>query len=97
MNDEWVYGISDETDVPENTPEVILVDMEKASPELKEQVFNLMLANYLGDICPYCLKEFATLDDLHSAVWNGYTNYGGIAHKACFERAHPGAICQPKG
>ncbi len=56
-----------------------------------------MLANYLGDICPYCLKEFATLDDLHSAVWNGYTNYGGIAHKACFERAHPGAICQPKG
>lgn len=66
----------------------LIVDMSTASPELKDQVFRVALSMYLGETCPYCLKSFTTLEDLHEAVYNGYTDYGRIAHKNCFDKAH---------
>ncbi len=50
------------------------------TPENKDSLVELALSMYLGETCPYCLKKFETLEDLNVAVFNGYTEYGRIAH-----------------
>ena len=55
----------------------------------RKVAFEFALSMYLGETCPYCLVEFQTMAQLSEAVWNGYTDYGRIAHKSCFDLAHP--------
>lgn len=63
--------------------------MVEVNDDNRKDLVRLALSMYLDEICPYCLVKFATLDDLKEAVWNGYTEYGRIAHKSCFNLAHP--------
>ena len=54
----------------------------------RSELFKIAFSMYLGEICPYCKIEFKTLEDLNSAVYNGYTEYGRIAHDKCFANAN---------
>lgn len=65
---------------------IVLVEL---TDENRDAMVKVALSMYLGESCPYCLRMFATLDDLKDSVWNGYTEYGRIAHKDCFHKAHP--------
>ena len=66
--------------------DIAIIDISKASHELREQVIDAALRMYLGEVCPYCKQVFRTVEDLHTAVFNGYTDYGRIAHKECFDK-----------
>jgi hypothetical protein len=66
--------------------EVIIFELDDNN---RKVAYELALSMYLGETCPYCLIEFQTKEQLKEAVWNGYTDYGRIAHKSCFELAHP--------
>lgn len=67
-------------------PKIIITEL---TDENRPAMLELALSMYLGETCPYCLKKFEVLDDLKDSVWNGYTDYGRIAHHNCFFAAHP--------
>jgi hypothetical protein len=73
--------MSDET-------KIVLIEI---TDDNRADLVKVALSMYLGETCPYCLIEFQTLEQLSEAVWNGYTDYGRIAHGSCFHLAHPEA------
>ena len=66
-------------------PNIFIVQV---TDENRTELAELALAMYLGETCPYCKIQFVTRDDLHDAVWNGYTDYGRIAHTKCYQEDH---------
>jgi hypothetical protein len=65
------------------------VRMVEVTDENRATLVDIVMSMYLGETCPYCLKKFETFDDLKTAVYNGYTEHGRIAHGDCFKLAHP--------
>jgi hypothetical protein len=68
-------------------PKKAIVAITEITDENREDLTKLALSMYLEETCPYCLRQFETLEDLNDAVYNGYTQYGRIAHKVCFDKA----------
>jgi hypothetical protein len=49
-----------------------------------KDMLKIALSAYLGEVCPYCKKEFKTLGDLKDTVWCP-TEFGRIAHEKCYK------------
>ena len=65
------------------------IALVKLTDENRPALAQIAISMYLGETCPYCLKVFDTMESLQGSVFNGYTEYGRIAHKDCFDKAHP--------
>ena len=69
-------------------PDILIKDLGEPDSEECKIALRLSLSMYLGETFPYCHKKFEEMDDLKDAVWNGYTEFGRIAHKTCFMQVH---------
>ena len=52
--------------------------------ENRDLLVQIALAQYIGEHCLYCYREFATLEDLYDAVWTGDPT-GYLAHQKCWD------------
>jgi len=57
--------------------------------ENRPAMFRLAMSMYLGEKCRFCHAEFTTLEELHGAVYAGYSEWGRVAHKACWDANNP--------
>jgi hypothetical protein len=80
---------SDKLRLVEGRRRMTKVALVEITDENRASLAEIALSMYLGETCPYCLKKFKTVDDLKTAVYNGYTKHGRIAHGDCFKLAHP--------
>jgi hypothetical protein len=81
---------SDRSRLVEGRQRMTKVALVEITDENRASLAEIALSMYLGETCPYCLKKFETFDDLKTAVYNGYTEHGRIAHRDCFQAGPPG-------
>jgi len=55
--------------------------------KVDQDLINLVLAVYLGEVCQGCKKSFDTIESLKSSVWWPWEK-GRIGHKTCYEKVN---------
>jgi hypothetical protein len=69
----------------------------KILDENRLELLRMALQQYVGERCPYCMREFKTIEDLNEAVWNRPTEWGSIAHKSCWQGENQGGEDKGEG